>query len=243
MSAGFYPIFTFANYTEANAQAEELVALAEEKGSLFLKAHGKMIQGPHSALTGEAYGRSRSTHLRDHRMACNGSDSGGGRWPSCFASAYAELGQLDDAWRCMGEVMTTMEATKERWWEAEVDRMAGEIALQIAAARNSESGNLFRKRARRRPPAASEILGTPRRYEHGAALARSGQAAGSSRTPRSGLRLVHRRFRHARSKGSEGVARHSGLIATRGPFWTECFRQIIGRPRASSTATVCVSAN
>ena len=49
---------------------------------------------------------------------------------SYLASAYAELGQFDDAWRCIGEAMTAMETTKERWCEAEVNRIAGEIALK-----------------------------------------------------------------------------------------------------------------
>ena len=44
--------------------------------------------------------------------------------------AYAELGQFDDAWRSIGEAMTAVETTKERWCEAEVHRMAGEIALK-----------------------------------------------------------------------------------------------------------------
>jgi predicted ATPase len=44
--------------------------------------------------------------------------------------AYAELGQFDDARRCIGEAMTAVETTKERWWEAEVRRTAGEIALK-----------------------------------------------------------------------------------------------------------------
>jgi predicted ATPase len=48
---------------------------------------------------------------------------------SNLARAYAELGQFDDAWRRIGEAMTTVETTKERWWEAEVNRVAGEIAL------------------------------------------------------------------------------------------------------------------
>ena len=49
---------------------------------------------------------------------------------SYLASAYAELGQFDDAWRCIGEAMTALETTKERWCEAEVYRIAGEIALK-----------------------------------------------------------------------------------------------------------------
>ena len=54
----------------------------------------------------------------------------------------------------------------------------------------------FRLHARsRRSP------GTPRRDEHGAALARSGQTGSGPRPSRSGLRLVYRRVRHARSEG------------------------------------------
>jgi predicted ATPase len=31
----------------------------------------------------------------------------------------------------MGEAMSMIETTKERWWEAEVNRLAGEIALML----------------------------------------------------------------------------------------------------------------
>ena len=48
---------------------------------------------------------------------------------SCLARAYAEIGKFDEAWRCIGEATTAMETTKERWWEAEVNCTAGEIAL------------------------------------------------------------------------------------------------------------------
>jgi predicted ATPase len=46
-----------------------------------------------------------------------------------LARAHAELGQFEEAWRCIGEAMTAVETTKEEWCEAEVHRMAGEIAL------------------------------------------------------------------------------------------------------------------
>jgi predicted ATPase len=50
---------------------------------------------------------------------------------SYLARAHTELGQFDDAWRCIGEAMTAIETTNERWCEAEVHRMAGEIALLL----------------------------------------------------------------------------------------------------------------
>ena len=49
---------------------------------------------------------------------------------SNLTRAYAELGKFDDACRCIGEAMSTIETTKEKWCEAEVNRIAGEIALR-----------------------------------------------------------------------------------------------------------------
>jgi len=46
-----------------------------------------------------------------------------------LARAHAELDQFDDAWRFIGEAMTAVERTKETWFEAEVNRVAGEVAL------------------------------------------------------------------------------------------------------------------
>jgi len=49
---------------------------------------------------------------------------------SHLSRAHAGLGQFDEAWRCIGEAMAAEETAKERWCEAEVNRIAGEIALQ-----------------------------------------------------------------------------------------------------------------
>jgi predicted ATPase len=45
------------------------------------------------------------------------------------ARAYAELGQFGGAQHSIREAMTVVQTTKERWCEAEVNRVAGEIAL------------------------------------------------------------------------------------------------------------------
>ena len=50
---------------------------------------------------------------------------------SYLANAHANLGQFHDAWRCMDEAMNTIETTKESWFEAEANRIAGEIALKL----------------------------------------------------------------------------------------------------------------
>jgi predicted ATPase len=48
-----------------------------------------------------------------------------------LAMAHANSGQFEAAWRCIGNAMTAMQATKERWCEAEANRVAGEIALKL----------------------------------------------------------------------------------------------------------------
>jgi predicted ATPase len=64
---------------------------------------------------------------------------------SQLASAYAELGQFDDAWRYIDEAMTVMQASKERWCEAEVNRIAGEIALKSPEADTAKAEAYFQR--------------------------------------------------------------------------------------------------
>jgi predicted ATPase len=47
-----------------------------------------------------------------------------------LAKAYSDIGQIHDAWLNIREALTTIEHTKERWWEAEVGCVVGEIALK-----------------------------------------------------------------------------------------------------------------
>jgi len=64
---------------------------------------------------------------------------------SHLSKAYAELGQFDDAWRCIGEAMAAVETTKERWYEAEIHRIAGEIALKLPQLGSSQAGAYFER--------------------------------------------------------------------------------------------------
>ena len=52
---------------------------------------------------------------------------------SYLAKAYAELGQFDDAWRCIGELSMAVDTTKEKWREADIHRTAGRIVLRSSA--------------------------------------------------------------------------------------------------------------
>ena len=53
--------------------------------------------------------------------------------------AYLDLARFDEAWGYISEAVAAMETTKERWWEAEVYRFAGEIALKSPERDNSKA--------------------------------------------------------------------------------------------------------
>ena len=59
--------------------------------------------------------------------------------------AYSELGQLDDARRCIDDAIETMERSKEKWCEAEVNRIAGEIALKSLAPDTEKAEKHFER--------------------------------------------------------------------------------------------------
>ncbi len=117
------------NYAIAKAQSDELIALAEEKGSFFWKAAGMLRRTAVLALTDKA-----SNAVGNFSSAIPAIRSTGIRiyypvWLSLLARAYGELGQFDQAWSHIHEAITAVETTKETWYDAEVHRIAGEIAL------------------------------------------------------------------------------------------------------------------
>jgi len=102
------------NYAAANAEADELVALANEKGALFWKAQGMSKQGCILAVTGKA---AEAVQMITSDIAA---------WWSTGSTAWMPF---EHARRCIDEAMTAAETTKERSHEADVHRLACEIAL------------------------------------------------------------------------------------------------------------------
>jgi predicted ATPase len=117
------------DYVAANARLDELVAVADEKGALYWKASAMVQQGGLLTLTGKASDAIRMITSGIAALRSTGSTIFMPRSLSYLARAHAGLGHSEDAWRCIAEAMTAVETTKEKWYEADVHRTAGEIAL------------------------------------------------------------------------------------------------------------------
>ena len=117
------------NYSTAAAQADEIVTIADEKGSVLWNACGVVVQGCGAALTGRASDAVEIIMRGIGALRSTGLSLWAPVWLSFLAKAHAELGQIGDAWRPLEEAMAVTEATGESWYEAELYRMAAEVAL------------------------------------------------------------------------------------------------------------------
>jgi hypothetical protein len=103
------PYALCGNCAAAAAHAQERIALAEEKGALFWKANGMMRQGSILALTGKS---SEATEMLISGIAAYRTTGATLRRPfhlPHLARAHAELGQFEEAWRCIGARRTSTE--------------------------------------------------------------------------------------------------------------------------------------
>jgi predicted ATPase len=124
--------FLCGNYTTAETLANELHTLADEHDAELWKPSGLMFRGWAFVGTGRA---SEAVELIATPLAAYQSTGSTAMTPatlSLLARSYADLGQLDDAWRTVYEAETVIERTKETWFEAFAHRIAGEIALNSA---------------------------------------------------------------------------------------------------------------
>ena len=112
----------------AAVHLDECTALAQEKVPFFKMFAGAQ-RGCVLAQTGKAADAIQAISAEIAGLRAIGATTWGTVWLSHLALAYAALGKLDDAWRSIGEAMTLVETGKERWCEAELNRVAGETSL------------------------------------------------------------------------------------------------------------------
>jgi predicted ATPase len=118
------------NYATAMKHCDELIALANEKGALYWKAIGLLNRGNALALSGKASDALETMVPGINAWRSTGATIWMPLWLSHLARSYAVLGQFDDARRCISEAMKAIETTKEKFYEAEVSRIAGQIVLK-----------------------------------------------------------------------------------------------------------------
>ncbi len=127
----------------AKVRADELVALAESKGSLYWKSYGMLLQGWLLSLAGRASEAVPVATTAIAAMRSTGATAYAPWYLSWLGRAHAELGQLDDARRCIAEAETASQTSGETWFEAEIHRALGEIELMSPAPDRAKAQRQF----------------------------------------------------------------------------------------------------
>jgi predicted ATPase len=117
------------NHTTATTQFNELVATGDKTGSIFWKTCGLALRGWALVIAG---GASEATEVITAGIT-SWRATGTTLWIplllSQLARRHAELGQFDNASRAIHEALAMVKISKERWCEAEINRVAGEIEV------------------------------------------------------------------------------------------------------------------
>jgi tetratricopeptide (TPR) repeat protein len=103
----------FGNHSRANEFGAELVVLADEKRSPNWKALATINKGLALAVNGNELDAIKMFTSGMAAYQSIGSTLFGSQHLSYLASAYAEVSQFEEAWRCISESMTAIETTKE----------------------------------------------------------------------------------------------------------------------------------
>jgi predicted ATPase len=119
--------------TAAQERAEAAIGLSSERGFAQYLAVGKPLRGWALAVQGQ--GEEGLAQLRQGLAAVKavGSALDWPRFLLMLAEAYGSVGQLEAGLTALTEALATAHKTGERWWEAELYRLKGELLLRRAS--------------------------------------------------------------------------------------------------------------
>ena len=135
-------------HEEAREQAEALITLTTEQGLPFWLAVGTMARG--YALVEQGDGEAGIAHIRQGLAAFRAS---GGEQTKTYslawlAQAYGKGGQVKEGLAVLAEALEFVDRTEERYYEAELYRLKGELTLQKSRVQGPESGVKKRRESR-----------------------------------------------------------------------------------------------
>jgi predicted ATPase len=138
--------YTFCGkFAVANALLDEQLALAIEKSGLPWRADGTMQRGALHSATGKF---PEAVNMLTSGIAVYSAIGAQMFLPlyiSHLAGAHSEIGNLNEAFSRIDEAMNLANATKESWCEAEINRIAGEIALKSPGRDEAKAEGYFER--------------------------------------------------------------------------------------------------
>jgi class 3 adenylate cyclase/predicted ATPase len=119
------------------ARAAAAVALSTEHGFPYFLAVGTILRGWTLAIQGQ--GEAGMAQMRQGLAAwrATGAEFARPYFVALLAEAYGQDGQVEEGLAVLAEALAAVHATEERWWEAELHRLKGELLWQQGTGQTS----------------------------------------------------------------------------------------------------------
>ncbi|MGH8069558.1 MAG: AAA family ATPase [Candidatus Entotheonellia bacterium] len=115
---------------EVQAQAEALLALAHEQGFPFWAAMATVLHGWALMAQGQDAVGIAQIHQGLATYRATGAAMGQTYLRALLVEGYGNVGQVDTGLRLLAEILSVVERTGERMWEAELYRLKGTLLLR-----------------------------------------------------------------------------------------------------------------
>jgi predicted ATPase len=114
----------------AQAHVEAALALATEHGFAYYGVRGALFRG--AVLAAQGQGEEGIALMRQGlaAMRAQGTVLGIPAWLAELATAYGQVGQVEEGLHLLAEALAVVDTTGERQWEAELHRLHGELLLR-----------------------------------------------------------------------------------------------------------------
>jgi predicted ATPase len=140
----------------AQERTEAAIALSTERGFSALVAHGTIFQGCARAGQGQREGGVAQIHQGLAALRATGAEVWLPFFLAALAEAYGKMGQAEEGLTTLAEALLVAEKTRERFWEAELYRLKGELTLQKFQAPGSKVSSSSSKSEVRGPDSEAE---------------------------------------------------------------------------------------
>jgi class 3 adenylate cyclase/predicted ATPase len=123
--------------------AEAAISLAQEQGFPLWRARGVALRGWALAHQGEAKEGIEQLTQGLRAFHSTGAEITRPYWLALFAEAHGSMGQPEAGLAVLMEALTHVDTTGERWYEAEIYRLKGELLLQQSPSNPTEAETCF----------------------------------------------------------------------------------------------------
>jgi len=128
MAGAFFHQFRREDQT-ARERNEAMLQLSTEKGFPLFVAGGTVLQGWTLAIAGQAEAGITDMRQGLDTLQAMGTEIQRSHWLALLAEAQASAGQAEEGLKVLAEALALVEKTGERYYEAELYRLKGELLL------------------------------------------------------------------------------------------------------------------